>query len=668
MRGLTDRRGLAIVALQLLNLAAASAAAILLSAFSYPSFPMQGFVTGPPTPTFKFSDNTVYVVGCKGSGDDAGVINTAMSSARTLSTNKMVHVEFNGQACNTKTFVDASGMGSGPVILENGSITCNVTGGVCIWGLGSSNLSLRNFRMFGSATNTPAVGIVRGKFNPAGTVTVSGDMILSSELFGSYTTAVLYDVGTENTACMTSVIQNSSTGASTYAWIVDGINHFNIATPSGATVTQALTQNTGVPGGMHQTGSFDCQIVNRNTSSGTAAMWFAGTMGVDFRDTYIASYGSSGVVDLYQFGASDNNSDFSCQCHLETTSVTEDFLLTGYATPTVQGFYWHDPVPNTGTELIALDSGVTSAAFNHFDLAAWKANGVTNPPVFDTPANYSIYDASVYVPAAAWWPTAPNAFAFFSGCVTLGQAERSCNFVQANNGPISNVMFHTALPFINAPTGTMANNGAITLGTSLATTYANAYIVVPAGAVATGIPAATTAYYATCSTASACTLFNNPYTNGQPTIPASPTAFATTGPGAYTGVTAGTNAIVYQLPANTMGLRDTLRVTAKWTVPANTNTKTLRIGFGGSNALSIAMNTNTQQGYTCSSLIENREVTNSQVTFVAGTTCLGAANATPAYLSADTTTQLNVTGSWTMGTATDFIVLESFTVELLKGQ
>src|SRR6185369_17004034 len=46
------------------------------------------------------------------------------------------------------------------------------------------------------------------------------------------------------------------------------------------------------------------------------------------------------------------------------------------------------------------------------------------------------------------------------------------------------------IPIIIAPTGTMANNGAVTLGTALGTTYANCYLVVPAGAIAAGVPAA----------------------------------------------------------------------------------------------------------------------------------------------------------------------------------
>lgn len=52
------------------------------------------------------------------------------------------------------------------------------------------------------------------------------------------------------------------------------------------------------------------------------------------------------------------------------------------------------------------------------------------------------------------------------------------------------VFSRTGIPFIVAPTGTMGNNGAVTMGTALPTTYSGgAWIWYPAGAVAAGTPA-----------------------------------------------------------------------------------------------------------------------------------------------------------------------------------
>lgn len=110
------------------------------------------------------------------------------------------------------------------------------------------------------------------------------------------------------------------------------------------------------------------------------------------------------------------------------------------------------------------------------------------------------------------------------GGPTLGGAAPS--FVRLIGGGI---------PFIHAPTGTMANNGVATLGTALSRTIPSAWMWLPAGAVATGVPAAASWLYAQCSSTTVCTISNNTYTTGSTAPPASPTAFVTTGPGAFTG-------------------------------------------------------------------------------------------------------------------------------------
>src|SRR5579859_1785192 len=91
------------------------------------------------------------------------------------------------------------------------------------------------------------------------------------------------------------------------------------------------------------------------------------------------------------------------------------------------------------------------------------------------------------------------------------------------------------IPFIVANTGTMGNNGALTLGTALPSTYANAYVYLPANAISAGSAAGW--YFCQFSSTTVGTVFNNTYSSGTPQIPAALVSFATTGPGAYTGVT-----------------------------------------------------------------------------------------------------------------------------------
>jgi hypothetical protein len=81
----------------------------------------------------------------------------------------------------------------------------------------------------------------------------------------------------------------------------------------------------------------------------------------------------------------------------------------------------------------------------------------------------------------------------------------------------------------------MGNNGALSAITAVSTTYAKAYVYLPASAISTGSAAGW--YYAVFSSTTAATIYNDTYTSGAPTVPSSPAAFATTGPGAFTQTT-----------------------------------------------------------------------------------------------------------------------------------
>src|SRR5437667_3823845 len=73
---------------------------------------------------------------------------------------------------------------------------------------------------------------------------------------------------------------------------------------------------------------------------------------------------------------------------------------------------------------------------------------------------------------------------------TLASVASEAPFVVTGRGsaPASIVqkLAAAAIKMVVAPTGTMANNGAITLGTALPSTYANCYLLLPAGAIAAG--------------------------------------------------------------------------------------------------------------------------------------------------------------------------------------
>lgn len=220
-----------------------------------------------------------------------------------------------------------------------------------------------------------------------------------------------------------------------------------------------------------------------------------------------------------------------------------------------------------------------------------------------------------------------------------------------------------AIPFINAPTGTMANNGAITLGTALANTYANAYINLPASAISAGSAAGW--YFCQMSSATLGTVFNNTYTSGPVTIPASPTPFVTTGPGAYTGVTSAIQGPSFSVPGNSLGLNGSLYYEATWSLLNNANVKTLSGNFGGQGICAIAGANFI--AYTLKKNLQNRGSTGSQVTEAAPGNAGISNTGGPSITGIDTTAAQTFYFGFTMATATDYIVIERCFIEAIPG-
>lgn len=128
----------------------------------------------------------------------------------------------------------------------------------------------------------------------------------------------------------------------------------------------------------------------------------------------------------------------------------------------------------------------------------------------------------------------------------------------ANPPQPTTVLLSSGIPFIKASSGSMGNNGAVSGLASLPKTYSNgAYLYLPTNAVVAGSAAGW--YWFVASSATAGTVYNCTYTSG-PVRPCTATAFATTGPGAFTGSTAAITAWSVTLPANLMGRNGTAEI------------------------------------------------------------------------------------------------------------
>lgn len=141
------------------------------------------------------------------------------------------------------------------------------------------------------------------------------------------------------------------------------------------------------------------------------------------------------------------------------------------------------------------------------------------------------------------------------------------------------VFAKAAVPFVDPPSGNMGNNGAFTLGTALPRALAGCFMWFAANQIAAG--SAPGWYWTTMSSATAATVFSNTYPGGVPQPVANPVSFATTGPGAITGVTGSIGGIALTLPAGLIGANGVLRFSDLWSLNNSANNKSVGATLGG---------------------------------------------------------------------------------------
>jgi hypothetical protein len=252
---------------------------------------------------------------------------------------------------------------------------------------------------------------------------------------------------------------------------------------------------------------------------------------------------------------------------------------------------------------------------------------------------------------------------------TAGKWTRSAVYNPANVSVTGGALTGTNVPYewakwgapiIFGPTGTMANNCVITWGTALPNAYTGgAWVVLPAGAVAAGIPAAAAIqwYVGTDTTHGTC--FNSTINLASPGTAGTATAFSTTGPGAFTGVTAQTTIFSSTLAASALGLNGKLKATLIWSLTNNANAKSDNFTIGSTDffaARTLASNATTRQ-YLDISVGPVATKQFGTLTELAGAGATGSI--AYVYGAEDFSTSLAVAIKGTRGTATDIMVLEA---------
>jgi hypothetical protein len=268
------------------------------------------------------------------------------------------------------------------------------------------------------------------------------------------------------------------------------------------------------------------------------------------------------------------------------------------------------------------------------------------------------------------WATKPAASSFsgqalFSDIGVNGSVWYSNGSKWVHESPI--IMAQSGILMMIPSSGSIGNNGALTLTTALPVIYSEGvYMYFPANAISAGSAAGL--YYVVMSSTTAGTIYNNTYVGGQPSIPTGLVAFATTGPGAYTQSTGLEVTLVsFIVQGGVLGVNGKLDFES---IVENNNSggsKSYKVKFDSVDL--VAQSTTTSLGGRYMSTISNAGIENKQRTMSSSTSAsiVGTVSVGAAFQNTTVDTSQNVTASITgsLAVATDYCMVRAFSAEVL---
>jgi len=205
--------------------------------------------------------------------------------------------------------------------------------------------------------------------------------------------------------------------------------------------------------------------------------------------------------------------------------------------------------------------------------------------------------------------------------------------------------------------------GTFTLGTALPRIYPAIWLYFPANAVLNDATGGLYFCVMTSTTAGTCYQGKQGVANGvttafQPTVPTTLVAVVG-GNAAYTGSTTETNLVNVAIPAGTIGNNGLVRVTVNFTTNNTAGAKTGKVYLGASQVAQSSSYT-TSTGGTTMIGVRNAGALNFNSSQIVGGTATGAA----VYTAVDTNVASFIGISGTVAVATDFTIVEGYTVEV----
>lgn len=303
-------------------------------------------------------------------------------------------------------------------IVFNGAWITGKTSGAPVFDcLKSFGVYFDNLRMTSvSGAQEPSIGVQIGR--SAASESSGGHVFKDAYVNGPFTQAPLLNEQAEGTTFIGSIFINTDPAAARYGAILDGVNHWNVAS-NYLTVTLPVDSAGG--------GSFTAnvfiggEIAVGGTTPAGSALFMQHVQDIKFEKTFFTDCfnGSIGaqpnIVIRYAGLAAEvlYNLDFDGQMECGTS----DFQFTspgGVTSVTVQGLRYHEAIEYATGSVFSKAGSLT--AVNLYGLNFSMAQNNHSAPMFDTAAAYSV-SGDVYLPPGS---TALGSPAAFWGRETIG--------------------------------------------------------------------------------------------------------------------------------------------------------------------------------------------------------------------------------------------------------
>jgi hypothetical protein len=234
---------------------------------------------------------------------------------------------------------------------------------------------------------------------------------------------------------------------------------------------------------------------------------------------------------------------------------------------------------------------------------------------------------------------------------------------------IETVVAKWGVPVILASSGTMGNNGAVSAMTALPATYAGgAWLYLPAGAVAAGVPATAAFRWFVGSSTTAGTVYDSTWDGSGIPPMGTATPYVTTGPGAFTGIAAGEIVVAtVTIPAGAMGPNGYMDVDFGHQINTAAGNKTPRIRLSGAAGTVLTGAALSTTNYPMGRLkLSNLGLATRQRAFY-DLMAAGGVFSAVSYANIDTTVATTLVFSLEKATATNHVLFEDVSVRIGYG-